>query len=243
MKVHANQSDIRDAILSGNYKEQAVRLKCYYCGIASPEKIGPFTGAHFDSFKPETRAQKMFTSADLYAVSALSVTVPPKAGFTILDKNSGVDFNELLRLIDNEIKIEDISSRQQFDALLGPDSAATKLWDLLCRNNKGDIKWDVGATTASKILHRKRPHLIPIYDSVIRKVIKDKSKTNWQHWWEALAGDDGHELRSRADGLREEIGKKELSTLRILDVILWMDPQFNSRAERWEKTLRRNHDN
>lgn len=238
MDKQYNGSYIQKVILSEDKYLQVARLRCYYHGITEPEDRGPFTGRHFDSFASRDRQINEFTAADFYAVSALSVTVPTKAGFPILDRNGDVDFGYFLGQVP-DVNIEDISSRDEFEELLGDDSAATTLWDLLCRNNKGDKKWNIGSTTASKLMHRKRPGLIPIYDSVIRNVLQDKTKSNWQHWWEALAGDRGAELRARASSLREAIGKEnELSLLRVLDVVLWMDPEFNSKREAWDKDIR-----
>lgn len=238
MSNQYNGSNIQKAILSEDKSIQVARLRCYYHGITEPEDRGPFTGRHFDSFAPQDRQINEFTAADFYAVSALSVTVPTKAGFPILDRNGDVDFGHFLQQVP-DVNIEDISSRDEFEKVLGEASEATILWDLLCRNNKGDKKWDIGPTTASKLMHRKRPGLIPIYDSVIKSVLNDKSKTNWQHWWEALAGDQGAELRARANALREAIGKEDhLSLLRVLDVVLWMDPNFNSKRAAWDKDIR-----
>lgn len=113
-------------------------------------------------------------------------------------------------------------SPDEFEEHLGDDSAAVKLWNALRRNSKPtDEKWNVGPTRASKVMARKRPHLIPINDRVIRRVIDKKpSQNDWRLWWEALSGDD--ELERRAQALRAAINKPELSTLRVFDVVLWM---------------------
>lgn len=84
-----------------------------------------------------------------------------------------------------------------------------------------DEKWGIGPTRASKIMAWKRPHLIPINDRVIREVIdKRPSESDWELWWDALTFDDY--LENHAQELRESIDQPELSTLRVLDVLLWM---------------------
>lgn len=86
-------------------------------------------------------------------------------------------------------------------------------------------------------MHRKRPDVIPIYDSVTKKALNVGTKNHWQAWWEAMAGDDGKELQARADELRRAIGKEKLSLLRVLDVVVWMDPKYNARANEWDGTI------
>src|SRR5699024_6021951 len=105
----------------------------------------------------------------------------------------------------------------------GPNSAAMQLWSILFRQHK------VGVTRASKILARKRPHLIPIYDSVVKRGIEQQHSDNeWRLWWEALTIDDY--LENRAEHLRQAIDRPELSTLRVLDVLLWYSGTYGIHA-------------
>lgn len=239
MSFENTNSTLREVLLEGDFDVQKGRLTCYYYGLTDPEKLGPFTGAHFDAFEPQTRELNEFTAADLYAVSALSVNVPPRAGFSILAKDGAPPFNACLRAITPDQKIEDITTQEEFDYLLGPSSPAGKLWDLLRRNNPDHNRWDIGPTVASKMMHRKRPHLIPIYDSVTNNALGTGAKNHWQAWWEALAGDDGADLREHANNLRKAIDKEELSLLRVLDVVVWMDPDFNTRAKPWDEAIKK----
>jgi len=58
-------------------------------------------------------------------------------------------------------------------------------------------------------------------DVVIRRVAEFPGKANdWLLWWEALTEED--ELECRADQLREAVDRPDPSTLRALDVMLWM---------------------
>lgn len=83
--------------------------------------------------------------------------------------------------------------------------------------------------TASKIMARKRPHLIPIEDSVVNRVIELGRGDSWRLWWEAFQA-EGDYLEERAKKLRAEIGRPELSTLRVFDVMLWMWGKANLSA-------------
>jgi hypothetical protein len=80
----------------------------------------------------------------------------------------------------------------------------------------------MGATTASKIMARKRPHLIPIYDSVVGPLmgLKD-SRGQWDLWHEVLTSNT--DLPERLKALRTSAGLPDrISELRVMDVVLWM---------------------
>jgi len=49
---------------------------------------------------------------------------------------------------------------------------------------------------------------------------------SWRLWWEAFNA-EGDYLESRAAELRNEIGRPDLSTLRVFDVMLWMCGKAN----------------
>ena len=77
---------------------------------------------------------------------------------------------------------------------------------------------------------RKRPHLIPIEDSVVNRVIGlGRGGDSWRLWWEAFQA-EGDYLEERATKLRAAIGRPELSTLRVFDVMLWMWGKANPSA-------------
>jgi hypothetical protein len=90
--------------------------------------------------------------------------------------------------------------------------AATHLWDLL-RNVDG-----IGRTRASKLLARKRPHTLPIVDSVISAALQLRADT-WRPL--AIALGDEH-LRNDIENLRPALLSKGVSLLRLLDVATWM---------------------
>jgi hypothetical protein len=108
----------------------------------------------------------------------LSVTVPADAAIGLLDPDITQTVTDLLAEIPTGIEMHTVNP-SDYEALLGPDSPAWKLWDVLRRNDPDDAKWGIGATTASKIMHRKRPHLIPIWVDVIDQLLgKPRPKTS-----------------------------------------------------------------
>lgn len=171
----------------------------------------PFSGAHFNSFRHEPGTDNKITLADIYSVNLLALDVPGSAGLKILDQDAE-QISELLSEIP-DTPLGDLSDAE-FEKHLGRDSAAMTLWRLLIKY-KG-----MGVARVSKLMARKRPHLIPIRDSIVARVAKFRNKDNdWELWWKALEGNK--ELENRAENLRQAVKQPNLSTLRVFDILLW----------------------
>ncbi|WP_294564734.1 DUF6308 family protein [uncultured Arthrobacter sp.] len=146
-------------------KEATAHVRDYY--VQDYRQGLPRTGASFDQWagggdRPD--AANQLTADDCVAVSLLSVQVPPTAAIGLLrDEKANAD--RLLSLIPTDTRMCDLDAEGYKDHL-GPASPAHELWNVITRQ-RGQ-KWEIGATTASKIMARKRPHLIPIVDKVIR---------------------------------------------------------------------------
>ena len=130
---------------------------------------GPFAdrlvGAYFDPHRGFARAtfdgldsdsllshnpRDSFTVDDIVATSLLDVRFGPTAVRALL---SSPKVEEALAAVPDQVPLWEADERT-----LG---AATTLWRVLRRID------GVGRTRASKLMARKRPHLIPIVDSVI----------------------------------------------------------------------------
>ena len=190
---------------------------------------GPFTGAYFNPVDADRSDPNRFTAGDLYPLQCLAVNVPGKAGIYILETHAD-DVNALLRQIPSDTALADVT-REEYDELLGEESPAWKLWRRLRAGDEGMTRWGMGPTRVSKLMARKRPHLIPIEDSVVNRVIGSNAKNSWHEWWTALHS-DREALHSLADKVRSASGQPDLSTLRALDIVLWMkgkaDPTYRS---------------
>jgi hypothetical protein len=88
----------------------------------------------------------------------------------------------------------------------------------------------VGLSKATKSLHRKRPALIPMLDSVVQKYLADDDPGAQAPFAErALALIRGYKSdvdRNRAalSTIRRQLGQgRELSEVRILDLLIWAD--------------------
>src|SRR5262245_56929317 len=114
-------------------------------------------------------------------------------------------------------------------SLAGPDD--TVPWPVLRQLFDGfaEIR-GVGLSKATKALHRKRPALIPMLDSVVQKYLADDDPGAHAPFGErALALVRGYKSdldrnRVALSTLRREVaGRRELSEVRIFDLLIWAD--------------------
>lgn len=207
-------------ILTENKFDDAVKLaRAYYGDKFMGEH--PRTGSRFDDWAgggdaPEVMNQ--IVADDLIAVSFLGVEVGPRAAIGLLETYAA-RITELLEEIPADLDL----TNADVVTNLGLSSPAQELWDLLRGKESG--KWGIGPTTASKIMARKRPRLIPIYDSVVDRVLKlNGPLEQWNIWYAALSGDS--ELPDHLERIRNAANMpKNISQLRIMDVVLWMHGQ------------------
>ncbi|MGF9663809.1 DUF6308 family protein [Arthrobacter crystallopoietes] len=184
-----------------------------------------YTGSHFETFADGGDApgrEHMINADDLLAVSCLAVYVPAQASIGLLGP-SAEPVGRLLAQLPADRALGELSNTE-YEELLGPTSPGQNLWDLLRQNNDG-TRWKVGETTASKILARKRPHLFPIIDSVVRGRTGLKNDDIWRTWHQELQatdGDDSPLVRALTE-IHADCGQPHLSLLRVLDIVLWMD--------------------
>ena len=128
---------------------------------------GPFEGDLLHTLQGNDRDQ--LTLGDLFAVTMLDVSVSPRGvRRLLLDDNTRAQVTTLLSDIPDDVDIWDGASH------LVPDGPAHRLWRLLQR--EGDR---IGPTTAGKILARKRPKLLPIWDSVVDDIVQRRGPNLW----------------------------------------------------------------
>jgi hypothetical protein len=202
------------ALQTADNKEALSYLKCYYQERPGTPLGALYTGARFDTWDSTgTRSADVnrFTSDDLVAVSFLSVVVPPKAAWELLSSKPD-EFNNLLTMMPNQ-ELAEVSPEA-----INPAWAPWCLWERL-RGLRG-VDWVI----ASKLLARKRPRLIPIYDRVV-KTVTGGDANFWVPLCTKLRENDGV-LHDRLLLLRHEAGLPPcVSALRVFDVIAWMEGQ------------------
>ena len=183
---------------NGSYAKSS--LEAYFFSHA-------FTGSSFESFYDENSNE--FTEKDIVAVSLLSVNIPRAATRWILGEGRK-QLSDLLKKIDTNIAIEDQNAN------LTKDHTAWNLWKAI-HSRRG-----IGETMASKLLAAKRPALFPIYDQHVAKALQLSQDRYWQPWQDFMRDEDGKKAKRIVTELAQELGKQDLSTLRLLDIVIWM---------------------
>lgn len=83
----------------------------------------------------------------------------------------------------------------------------------------------VGWVTANKLLARKRPQLLPVYDRMVKARLQPRSSDLWIPLRNSFLRDDG----AMIERLAEIRSRAELdvtpSLLRVFDVAMWMTAQ------------------
>jgi hypothetical protein len=159
-----------------------------------------------------------FTANDFRAVQMLSVRALHKAR-QWLRGDGRAQVRCLLQAIPSTLDIWNVEP-EDYSAVLGPGSPAWRLWILLYDKQAGARRAG-RAVTAGKLLHAKRPRLIPIFDrGRVAKVLNPPRSQFWEVMWYALR-DPGirHKLQDLQSSVSESAG---LSLLRVLDIVVWM---------------------
>lgn len=189
----------------------AVCLLTRYFGpvIGDPDS---YTGSVWDDWDPSGRRERdidEFTADDCMAVTLLSVNVPGQAAHSLL-----------------------VRGRARYSALLtevGPDRDLVEVSEPITDDWPASVLYravrelpQVGRTKTSKLLARKRPALLPIWDSIIGGVTQ-AGENFWEPLRQELRADDAA-LHRRLLRLRDQAGLTPcLTALRVFDVVCWME--------------------
>ena len=201
--------------------QAVVDLRRYF-GIGMPPSEATFTGSRFEHLagggdRPEVADR--VTAEDLVAVHTLSVTVPAPVALNILEGRLGVRLSGLLQAIPRDIYMVDADL-----SVLADGSPADQAWHLLCAQH--GVDWVI----AGKLLARKRPRLLPVYDKVVRCALGRPRPSFWLALHAALRVDD-RALHRQLLALRQVAGVPEtVSALRVCDVAVWMSHRAEGHA-------------
>lgn len=189
--------------------DRAVDLVAEYFGTA--DGLG-YTGRAFNSIGGSGESDpNHLTSADIVAVMLLSVPIPPHAVVTLVE-----------------------SPPPRLEELLGQIPTATPLWEVpesvVADGSSADQAWNlltdtpgVGWVTANKLLARKRPHLLPVYDRVVKAALVPTREEFWVPLWRELQDTDL--VRTLTEIKVAAKVPQDVPLLRILDVAVWMRAQ------------------
>jgi hypothetical protein len=169
-----------------------------------------FAGSTFDALPPVEPGK--LTPSDLLATGLLDVPFGPRAVRVLLEDERNALEDQLARIP------HDVDLWEATDEQLTP---AYEMWRALKASLKG---MGVGPTRRSKLMARKRPRLIPVVDSTIRKSLGiGPDDDSWLLLRQALRNDGGVLVRHIEELRPAHVQRQDVSTLRILDAALWMN--------------------
>ena len=183
-------------------------LRRYFRGV---ESSPAYSGADFTTFGDNP--ENLVVADDLIAVAMLNGKVRQYAPRRLLETDREA-ITELLVGIRPDLDLDVADS-----SCISRGSPAWRLWDKVRQGGRG---WGLGEVAASKLLARKRPRLLPIWDGQVKHQWSlENSNEHWKVTWTYL-----HENPDAVEFLRTvrraATVSDDISTVRILDVLLWM---------------------
>jgi len=192
---------------------QAMHLVQKYFGLTN--EIGRHVGASFETIggrwdNPATINE--VTPSDLIALATLSVEVKGSSAVALLDPEMSSKIAALLAQIPPELALVDDDA----PAILDDAGPAAEAWRLI-----REVRY-FGPTRTSKLLARKRPRLIPVYDSLVAAELGiTGSLDHWTVMRDLVTQEEGA-LWKRAERIHAEVGLDDIVTpLRVIDIVLW----------------------
>ena len=203
-----------------SYDKAKKRIIEYTSEPANPKK--PYAYPWYDTY--DTGTSNELCDADFLAPVLLNAP-PTIAAYATMKRledalNTALEAIPPGSVLDNDADV----------SLIGP------LYACLADKNTSNTSYGVSGTTLSKVLHRKRPDFIPLYDEHIRRCyrkrhgdeaprIPDSKDRTWSDFMILLADEIRSDVLSHTsswDTLNEEVPKNApLTRLRCFDIVAW----------------------
>jgi hypothetical protein len=188
-----------------------------------PVGDGAFAGGQFERLggggcRPEPA--NTVTAEDLIAVQLLSVQVRPRRALDLLQGQLGQELAAELAKIPVDVEL----GADEAFPLIVKGGHADNAWRML-RDEDG-----IGWVIAGKLLARKRPKLVPVYDEVVSCAFG--TGTGFWEWLHGRLCEEGGVLAQSLDACHAEADlPAAISRIRVLDVVLWMRHRDAHRGE------------
>jgi len=174
------------------------------------EGVANYSGQYFERFIEMSTAER-FTPFDVLAAESLSVDVPRSVAYWLVKPAPDRDdlLWECLRDFSHGQSLWDCDPK-----LLADDRNLSRLY-LKLEDQKG-----LGKVTTSKLLATKFPNVVPIRDSLVEQVLGWSDQAAWWIPMRKLMLSGVHDVVAN---LPLPDGAPAVTTLRKLDVVLWME--------------------
>ena len=181
-----------------------------------------YSGKLFEYFAARSEP-KVFTPWDILAVESLSVSVPPATAKWLLEPDEVRD--GYLDIANKYFGSSEVTLWGCDQALIGDESELSKLYDLL------RLQPGLGYVTTSKLMAAKFPRVVPIRDSQVELLLGLQNEKSWWSTFRTLFKETAPSLAKHLDGLPLPNGAGQVTTLRRLDVIFWMEARARSMGQ------------
>ena len=261
-------------ILSKSKEDQAVVFLCDYFGPNGRGFRESYSGAQYTEVGGGGDASEnadTITAEDIFAVSTLSVRVPPTHGLQLLGRGVTKDGLEATREwrdgighrsslksakvpsvdeapidaravraalanIPTDLALADVPSEEIVDLLERVDILWREIRRKGIRTERSDgtirkHRQSTEQVITSKLLARKRPHLLPVIDSLVASQLSHdrKKRTDFYcNMWKIMRDSElalpVHLSVIRKKGYKQTSDERirQLSDLRVFDIIVWM---------------------
>lgn len=206
----------KPAILQPENAPAAIHHLRTYFGPSGP------TGALFERLDRGGDAPGVayhLTPADVLSLPLLSARVSGHAVRDLLSDPLYGQVRDLLIHIPPSATITKPAGR----ALLGPGGPADHLWQTIRGAGRdGGSRSVFGSVKVSKLMARKRPHLVPIFDKLVRDQFGARSGAN--QWADLCTLFQDGDFVVHLERLRRDAGiGEDISLLRVMDIAVWME--------------------
>ena len=188
--------------------------------LAPTSTVAKIVPCHLSPVPVSSSWREEGTGVPMLTISPLTTSLPFRRSVCRslceppLSSSRGTLGQELSRLL-TQIPLDIELGEDGADRHVADGAAADQAWRLL------DDQADVGWVTAGKLLARKRPRLIPVYDNVVACVLQWPTGF-WLALHAALQEQD-RVLQVTLDDIHRDAGLPDaVSRLRVLDVAMWM---------------------
>ena len=180
-------------------------------------------GQHFEWFANRVERDR-FTEVDLAAIGALSVELKAQTARELIEDRDGA-LRSLLRECELWVATfgGDVADSDLSTGWLENESCFNELWYELVKPERINL----GSVKASKLMAAKYPGLIPIRDSQVSWLLGVADNDPWWKPMRKLA----IEVKPVLDKLELARDDIHVTTLRKLDVVLWMEAMKRSKTD------------
>jgi hypothetical protein len=174
-----------------------------------------FSGRFFEVFCKKSEHQDRFGPYDVLAAETLSVTIPSEVVEWLLEPDSTRD-DLLTECVEAANSASQVGLWSCDESWLLESSPFSRSYETLRRP-------ELGPTKRSKLLATKLPAVVPIRDSLVEELLGLTSSRTWWEHIRRLLNAGNPPIWQQLMNLPLPDGTPEVSVLRRLDVVLWME--------------------